>query len=268
MKKYFFIILLSVLLSSCKKNPVAPENNNTFGLQLHIVDQNGNPTPGINISLQSINNLQIVAKKVEMTSIPNRIADIPKNFVLSQNYPNPFVTSTIILYSIPQSCFVNLLFYNLEGQKIETGFSGYKNAGSYKYNWDMNGDSSNHVLMIKFIASSDSTENPILFQDSIYAMIIPPNPEVGFVGKTNSDGDVIIKNKLFFPNLFNFPSIPITGPNSPEIIGSFTYSDTIKIILSNESFSKSISYDEIIKNGSNNYILKWTETTPMIKIGK
>ena len=57
---------------------------------------------------------------------------IPDNFVLKQNFPNPFNSSTNIRYLLPKDCFVNLSVYNLLGEKIAVLLEDYMEAGSHE----------------------------------------------------------------------------------------------------------------------------------------
>jgi xylan 1,4-beta-xylosidase len=45
-------------------------------------------------------------------------SQIPKTYVLEQNYPNPFALSTTIGFGIPEKSFVSLKVYNLLGQEV------------------------------------------------------------------------------------------------------------------------------------------------------
>jgi hypothetical protein len=56
---------------------------------------------------------------------------VPKNYDLSQNFPNPFNPSTIIKYQVPQNSFVSLRVYNSLGQEIATLVNGMINAGTH-----------------------------------------------------------------------------------------------------------------------------------------
>ena len=58
------------------------------------------------------------------------------NFILHQNYPNPFHSNTIIYFAIPSTEFVNLSIYNLTGQKIETLVNKQLNEGNYIVEWN------------------------------------------------------------------------------------------------------------------------------------
>lgn len=53
------------------------------------------------------------------------------------NYPNPFNPTTKILYTLPNSGFVNITIYNTSGQVVKVLSNEYKNAGSY--NIEFNG---------------------------------------------------------------------------------------------------------------------------------
>ena len=50
----------------------------------------------------------------------NDVALSPDEFKLYQNYPNPFESSTNIVYQIPEDGFVVLKVYDLLGREIET----------------------------------------------------------------------------------------------------------------------------------------------------
>jgi xylan 1,4-beta-xylosidase len=45
-------------------------------------------------------------------------SQIPKNFVLEQNYPNPFTLSTTIRFGVPKNSFLSLKVYNPLGQEV------------------------------------------------------------------------------------------------------------------------------------------------------
>ncbi len=69
------------------------------------------------------------------TSI-NSKQEIVTDFHLFQNFPNPFNPKTTIEFQLPKSQEVNLTIFNTLGQKIRVLFSGYKEAGSYRYQWN------------------------------------------------------------------------------------------------------------------------------------
>jgi photosystem II stability/assembly factor-like uncharacterized protein len=58
------------------------------------------------------------------------------NVVLSQNFPNPFSSSTSIQYQIPSSSKVILKVYDVLGSEVTTLVNGEKSAGSYVVRFD------------------------------------------------------------------------------------------------------------------------------------
>ncbi|HEX2867044.1 MAG TPA: T9SS type A sorting domain-containing protein [Ignavibacteriales bacterium] len=61
---------------------------------------------------------------------------VVKNLTLSNNFPNPFNSSTQIQYEIPKASYVTLKVYSILGQELETLISGFMDSGSYHKIWD------------------------------------------------------------------------------------------------------------------------------------
>lgn len=57
--------------------------------------------------------------------------DIPNEFKLYQNFPNPFNSQTVISYKLPQESFVNLSLFNTLGQLVKVIVNGKEQAGNY-----------------------------------------------------------------------------------------------------------------------------------------
>ena len=61
---------------------------------------------------------------------------IPNVYRLDQNFPNPFNPVTKISYQLPKTSDVELVIYNILGQKITTLVSEKQTAGIYNYEWN------------------------------------------------------------------------------------------------------------------------------------
>lgn len=72
----------------------------------------------------------------ELIGIQQISSEIPLGFSLSQNYPNPFNPVTNIKFDVPQSGFIELKIYNINGKEVTQLVHQYLNAGSYKYDFD------------------------------------------------------------------------------------------------------------------------------------
>ena len=67
------------------------------------------------------------------------------HFGLDQNFPNPFNPRTTISYRLPQKSRVELVVYDLLGQKVRTLIDGVKPAGTYRVQWDGRDDAGREV---------------------------------------------------------------------------------------------------------------------------
>jgi len=66
-------------------------------------------------------------------------------FELFHNYPNPFNPSTRITYQLPRSSEVELVIFDLLGQRVRTLVKGKQEPGTYKVQWDGRDDSGTTV---------------------------------------------------------------------------------------------------------------------------
>jgi photosystem II stability/assembly factor-like uncharacterized protein len=59
-----------------------------------------------------------------------------KSYMLEQNYPNPFKSSTQIRYHLNRSNNITLTVYDLSGRKIQTLVDEFQTVGEYSVDWD------------------------------------------------------------------------------------------------------------------------------------
>ncbi|MFA8342474.1 MAG: T9SS type A sorting domain-containing protein [Rhodothermaceae bacterium] len=62
--------------------------------------------------------------------------ELPGNYVLGNNYPNPFNPATSIEYSIPEETNVKIVVFNSIGQEVKTLVNEVQQAGTYTTEWD------------------------------------------------------------------------------------------------------------------------------------
>ncbi len=65
--------------------------------------------------------------------------DVPEQFGLLPNYPNPFNPVTQIRYTVPRETFISLKIYNIAGHEVAILADGYHGAGSFTRTWNAEG---------------------------------------------------------------------------------------------------------------------------------
>jgi hypothetical protein len=75
----------------------------------------------------------------------NNSVELPKDFSLAQNFPNPFNPQTTIQYTLTKRSWVTLKVYNLLGQKIRTLIDEFQPSGTHTIVWDGKGKSGERV---------------------------------------------------------------------------------------------------------------------------
>ena len=89
------------------------------------------------------------------TGIEPVSTEIPNEFNLYSNYPNPFNPVTKIKFDLPRQSFTKLVIYDITGREVETPVNQSLNAGSYEYEFNANGLASG-VYFYKIQASDFS----------------------------------------------------------------------------------------------------------------
>jgi len=65
---------------------------------------------------------------------------IPTEFALHENYPNPFNPSTTLRFDLPELSDVNMIIYNMLGQKVKTFNMQSTPAGYHSLTWNATND--------------------------------------------------------------------------------------------------------------------------------
>jgi ligand-binding sensor domain-containing protein len=96
-----------------------------------------------------------------------RSEELPRNFSIHGNYPNPFNPSTTIEYSLPETGKASLVIYSISGQKVRELVSGNMPAGAHSVLWDGRDDLgkpvSSGVYMSRLESSGKSVAGRMLF---------------------------------------------------------------------------------------------------------
>jgi len=67
---------------------------------------------------------------------------LPKEYLLSQNFPNPFNPVTSIEYTLPMASEIVLMIYNIRGENVVRLIEGGQSAGYHSVVWDASNVSS------------------------------------------------------------------------------------------------------------------------------
>jgi hypothetical protein len=118
-------------LKQFKEESVSIDGNSEFA------DENG----------KTLNEVKLLIPKADYVS--------PKDFSLSNNYPNPFNPTTTIEYSVPEPSNIKLEIFNILGQRVKVLFDGHRDVGNYEVKWNA-GNYSSGVYIYRLVATSNS----------------------------------------------------------------------------------------------------------------
>lgn len=107
----------SVYLSEAQCNMTYAESDESGGVHNHLYS--------IALLKDAINKADVIVTGIDSPNLYK-----PLTFNLS-NYPNPFNTRTKINFTIPNSGYITLKVYDIEGKEVATLVNGYKSEGNY-----------------------------------------------------------------------------------------------------------------------------------------
>ena len=98
---------------------------------------------------------------VGTTAITTISTDVPKEFKLFNNYPNPFNPTTDIKYDLPKSGVVSLKVYDINGRLVKELVNQMQIAGSYTARFDASSFSSG-IYFYQLTAGEFKAQNKML----------------------------------------------------------------------------------------------------------
>jgi ligand-binding sensor domain-containing protein len=105
------------------------------GISALAIDAKGNKWIGTDGSGVAIYNENGIVTGIENQNMKNEKFKM-NNFVLNQNFPNPFNPETEITYQLPMIQHVSFTIYDILGRRIRTLVNERKEAGNYSVYWD------------------------------------------------------------------------------------------------------------------------------------
>ena len=124
--------------------------------------------------LSNVSGIEIISAELassygQMTEVNQTFknVEIPDNFELFQNYPNPFNPETQIGFALPQNSKVELVIYNILGEKVKVLIDNEMTAGTHSVVWNGRNENGTEVssgmYLYRLITMSNQTTKKMIF---------------------------------------------------------------------------------------------------------
>jgi hypothetical protein len=107
-----------------------------------------------------------------VSDLPN---NIPLQFELYANYPNPFNPATNIKFALPYEASINIKIYNTLGKEIKELLNEARLSGEYEINWDGTDNFGNKVSSGVYFITMDAnsfSKNYMPFRKTIKSILL------------------------------------------------------------------------------------------------
>ena len=140
-------------------------------LKLKLCNARGDYSPYVSLCEFQVFATEEVGGEVESVALDKAqaeaaaaaVVEIPTEYALQANYPNPFNPETMISYQLPEEADVTLRIYNIRGQLINTLVNARVAAGVHNVVWngnDVNGQEvAGGMYIYKIVAKNSSNES-------------------------------------------------------------------------------------------------------------
>jgi hypothetical protein len=111
----------------------------------------------------SLYQIQVLPSGIE--NFYENLHDIPRDYSLHENYPNPFNCSTTITYEIRNPSEVYLTIFDLTGKEVKQLVNDYQATGKYYVTWngkDINGEEVSSGAYLCVFKTGDLTETKMM----------------------------------------------------------------------------------------------------------
>lgn len=97
-------------------------------------------------------NVELPLPNLEIpTSVDRNDDELPQNFILYPNYPNPFNPSTTISYGLPESAFVQVRVYDILGRQVSELVNQLQESGTHSVQFNA-GQLGSGTYLVRFEA--------------------------------------------------------------------------------------------------------------------
>lgn len=135
---------------------------------------------GSNLSTNKKYFWKVIANNFAGSSTPSEVWDfttlttnveneknLSDKFIVPQNFPNPFNSSTTIAYNLPEDSYVKIFLYDLQGQEILGLDLGFKESGFHQFKLDLskliNLKSAGGIFFYKISAGKSSITKKMVY---------------------------------------------------------------------------------------------------------
>ncbi|MBK6767240.1 MAG: carboxypeptidase regulatory-like domain-containing protein [bacterium] len=125
-------------------NPATGEVPSNGSVIINVTGATANFNPGdftatISVAHNDLNSPLAIPVTINVVSNADDSHELPTEFALNANYPNPFNATTVLSFDVPQESRVELVVFNVQGQEIARPVDQVMSAGRHSINYAADG---------------------------------------------------------------------------------------------------------------------------------
>ncbi len=208
MWRLILILMLVVPLAGCDEDdPVTPP---AFKVTVRVVDAQGDPVEGLDISL------------------------VPDTPFYQDGLKTPdYRPAVVIPFQLDHESNIRLTIEDITGAEVRLLGQQLAPAGSHTWVWNGLDDPGNRLPSGYYTAHlevRDQVDGNLRYDDRVHMLMAIIDPSRYSVGTTDAEGEVVLTDKRLFPHLYDAPSMPATDENG-EIMGTIQFTGSMRFGL-------------------------------------